>query len=876
MRAAGMPDFPPGHPRVNTDRIVRYGGRSKKAWYRLWEHASKSGRFYLTGAYGIWGELPATRIETDWSGIDAAERERLQRAQAKQEADEQQKRLQRARFAANRARQQWDAARAAPPEGVATYLDTKGVAHEKGLRYQHDGTLLVPMLRYDVTEAQEADPDYVGPRRLVGLQKIAPDGTKRFNKGAAVEAAACRLGKVPRAGEPILIAESIGTGLTLRLAIEQRHPVFCLFSAHQLAAGAKILRALYPKSPFVICADDDAYLVAGMNRWLEELYGITRRVSPPVVEWALEGRGGVIKVSADLTEDEDGVPALVGAIRVGDQVTTFHRTNAGRTYAHQAARAAGNAVVIVPDFGERRVRADPEAPKRTDFNDLHQSEGLERVRAQVRGELERLELSAQVRRLVDEQIGRARRDKRPRADPGAGAGGDRASPGEPAFDWKGFFERYTLIYPTDTLWDATLREIVKLHPVKIAFGDRLIEFWLRSPERRMVNLDQLVFEPGQATPAGTINLYRGLAREPSTRGRCEQLVELLAYLCGEQGQDQAPVTEWVLKWLARPLQKVGAKMQTAIVMHGPEGTGKNLFFGAVREIYGEYGTLITQTELEDRFNGWLSRRLFLIANEVISRQELRHHVGRLKNMVTETVMPIREMWSPIRYESNHANIVFLTNELQALQLGPGDRRYMVIRTPAAMPKEFYDAVVAEIAAGGVEALYAHLLELELGTFDEHTKPLLTAAKADLIEIGLSSTQFFQQQLYDGLLWPLPYGPCESQDLYQAYQVFCARTGERNPARLNRFSHEFMSMNGVSRLVMDVGQPLLTASEQRRRQATVFVMGELPPDVRGDEHARRAFIRQKAAEFKGALQEFAQDHPLRKSGTDGEGRYGSDW
>jgi hypothetical protein len=72
------------------------------------------------------------------------------------------------------------------------------------------------MIRYDITEAQEDEEGYTGPRRLVGLQKIAPDGKKRFNKGIGMEAAACRLGGAPKSGELILLTE--GSPPALRCA----------------------------------------------------------------------------------------------------------------------------------------------------------------------------------------------------------------------------------------------------------------------------------------------------------------------------------------------------------------------------------------------------------------------------------------------------------------------------------------------------------------------------------------------------------------------------------------------------------------------------------------------------------------------------------
>ncbi|MET5021139.1 hypothetical protein AAHH78_40545, partial [Burkholderia pseudomallei] len=72
-----------------------------------------------------------------------------------------------ARMAANRACDQW--ARASE-RGSSAYLERKQVTAE-GVRFDSVGTIFVPMYQY----GDEA--------RLVGLQKITPYCSKRFNKG---------------------------------------------------------------------------------------------------------------------------------------------------------------------------------------------------------------------------------------------------------------------------------------------------------------------------------------------------------------------------------------------------------------------------------------------------------------------------------------------------------------------------------------------------------------------------------------------------------------------------------------------------------------------------------------------------------------------
>ncbi len=244
MIAAGMPEFPPGHPMV-ADRIIRYGPK-KRAWYILRELFLRSGKAVVVGGFGIWGRLDAQKIEIDWKGFSDEERAETKRRYEEAEAARAKKAQERAEHAANRAQSQWSAARWG---GEAPYLTRKGVKPEKGLRHFADGTLVVPMV------------DYLSdPPRLLGVQKIAADGTKRYSAGMAKAGAMCRFGK-PRAGEPILVAEGVATALSLRQAMtdaDGRAPaIFVAFDCPNLAPAGRALRRLFPGSAIVFCADDD-------------------------------------------------------------------------------------------------------------------------------------------------------------------------------------------------------------------------------------------------------------------------------------------------------------------------------------------------------------------------------------------------------------------------------------------------------------------------------------------------------------------------------------------------------------------------------------------------------------------------------------------
>lgn len=719
--AHGMPPFPNGGPIVGAGRIIRYGPK-KRAWYTLHEYTTRAGSRVIAGAFGVWGRLDATRIEIDWGGMPAEERARLEAQRREAEERERTKREERAAAAANRARQQW---RAAQQLGSSPYLDRKGVKPESALRFFADGTLLVPMLRFDT-------------QKLVGLQKIAPDGMKRFNRHMAKEGAACRLGAAPKDGEPVVIAEGVATALSIRMALERRVPVFIAFDCGNLAPVARLVRKLVPNSLIVFAADDD---------------------------YATEGNPGTEKATA-------------------------------------AMREVGNARVAVPVFKVRAVDSGW-----TDFNDLHQAEGLE---------------------AVARQLSKALSSPSDAAAPGSAQGAANGT-GRSRIDWgvvDRLLEHYVLIRGTDTVWDGENREILTVPTLKLAEGAASVNYWLTHDRRRTVLRDRVVFDPTCQTDAETsINLFdRDEIRRPSPGdGRCERMLWLLQYLCGERDQDQAPITDWVLRWLAYPLQHTGAKMQTALVMAGPEGTGKNLFFGCIKQIYGRYGAIITQTEIESPYTAWRSRKLFIIANEVLSRQEMRHQVGKLRNLVTEGELPIDEKYMPLRYEANHVNLCFFSNELQPLFIAKDDRRYTVVRTPDPLPPECYSEVAAEAEAGGVDALHAYLLALDLGDFKPWTKPPMTGAKEALIELGLSSVELFHREWSTGLT-PWPYCAALSDDVYRAYRKFCEERGERMPVKENRFWPELLTLDRTARKVVlrviDPDPQALGGPRQRR----VFIVG----------------------------------------------------
>lgn len=404
-------------------------------------------------------------------------------------------------------------------------------------------------------------------------------------------------------------------------------------------------------------------------------------------------------------------------------------------------------------------------------------------------------------------------------------------------------KRFTLIYTTDAAYDHEVHVIIRVAAMRLAFGKDPVSYWLHHSQRRMVNLENVVFDPTEKVGGDThVNLFHGMPLKPDINKPHDKLLALLFYLCGENDA----VYDWVLKWLALPLQRQGTKMESAILIHGDEGSGKNQFFNAIRKIYGAYSTIITQKQLESEFNAWASRRLFLIANEVVSASEIRDQKGLLKNYITEPVLQINEKMLPLREESNHMQFVFFSNESIPLLLDNKDRRYQVIWTPDPMPDEYYREVGAQIDAGAAEGLYAYLLQYPLGDFDEHTKPIMTVAKQNLINLSKKPSELFYDAWVNDLL-PLPILPAVQEDLYKAFLRWCYLNGERHPPTSTKFGATLGRLKCPSK----IERINMLGGTGKAPQRTVYYPCPPPPEYTHDQD-RRLWMNDSVQQFRSAL------------------------
>lgn len=187
------------------------------------------------GAYGSWKDAGTWH---QWSSREPANpleaeqvRQRIEQARRQREAEQHQRQQAAAEYAARL----WRDARRADPGHP--YLAAKG-CRPHTLRQRGD-VLLVPLSRDGV---------------LVNLQRIHPDGAKRFLSGGLVKGCFSSLGTIT-AGQPLLICEGWVTGATIHE--ETGAAVACAMNAGNLLDVGRRLQRRYPDAVLIVAGDDD-------------------------------------------------------------------------------------------------------------------------------------------------------------------------------------------------------------------------------------------------------------------------------------------------------------------------------------------------------------------------------------------------------------------------------------------------------------------------------------------------------------------------------------------------------------------------------------------------------------------------------------------
>jgi putative DNA primase/helicase len=237
MEANGVTPAEPIAQRLSGGDLIRFrcegdGKGRKNGWAILYLDERPAGAF---GNHRMNTGTLKWKAASDQPTLSREEREKLQAewrdARERRDAERRQNHLEGARDAA----EMWTAA---GPAGDHPYVIAKGI-DATPLR-QLGENLLVPM----------CDTDGL----IRNLQRIKPDGEKRFLHGAQVDDLFALIGDLAGAKEAVF-CEGYATGDTIHRAVG--HPVVVAFNTSNLRRVARIWNELRPDLFYTVFADDD-------------------------------------------------------------------------------------------------------------------------------------------------------------------------------------------------------------------------------------------------------------------------------------------------------------------------------------------------------------------------------------------------------------------------------------------------------------------------------------------------------------------------------------------------------------------------------------------------------------------------------------------
>jgi hypothetical protein len=177
-------------------------------------------------------------------------------------------------------------------------------------------------------------------------------------------------------------------------------------------------------------------------------------------------------------------------------------------------------------------------------------------------------------------------------------------------------------------------------------------------------------------------------------------------MCG--GDDD--VFTYLLGWIADALWNPGPS-ETAVVLTGPQGSGKSLWAQFIMEFFGIHSiTLDDPEQLTGKFNAHLQNKSFVFADEAFFSGN-RAHAAKLKTLVTKRDILIEPKNVNAFVAPKYFRLALASNDEHVIRAERDDRRNLVLRVDAGennQNQEYFGRMRTEWETGGRRALFRWL------------------------------------------------------------------------------------------------------------------------------------------------------------------------
>jgi hypothetical protein len=209
-------------------------------------------------------------------------------------------------------------------------------------------------------------------------------------------------------------------------------------------------------------------------------------------------------------------------------------------------------------------------------------------------------------------------------------------------------------------------------------------------------------------------------------------LEHLQYLFDRDAAAINHILDWVAHLVQRPAERIDHAL---LITSEAKGIGKSTLGQIVKRLVGERNAGAVQTkELKSQFDGWFVGKLFVQVDEVYESGNWEL-ANKLKSLITEPVIGVNVKYGPQMQIKNFVRIMMFSNHTAPLNLEDGDRRYFVFNSNAGpRSDDYYTRLHDEVLSDhGMNSVYSFLANHDLGHFNPHRRPPMTAAKQEIVE-----------------------------------------------------------------------------------------------------------------------------------------------
>lgn len=219
------------------------------------------------------------------------------------------------------------------------------------------------------------------------------------------------------------------------------------------------------------------------------------------------------------------------------------------------------------------------------------------------------------------------------------------------------------------------------------------------------------------------------------------------------GNDAATLDHFY-NWLATIVQ-FKTRAGTAWVLQGTQGTGKGLLMHNILTPLFGYENVAAKRmeELESQFTEFMENKFIVFIDEIESGKSLYHAkvTAKLKNLIVEPMISIRNMYRPAYLAPNFASMIFASNKPSSVEVAPDDRRFNV---------GVYQENKLQITGPEIDQInhelgefYAYLMHYPADP-DRARTPLISQSRSTLIDISRTAIDTISDALLKGDLQTL--------------------------------------------------------------------------------------------------------------------------